>query len=192
MHLSLSSVLDQRHQTFLSSRCLKNMDCKSAAALLVVFLWPFITCQPWMVPSQNNLCLKKRCRGAGTLWVGRIASEPIRAHLLGAPAQETTNDTQRHLMCSWTNFFPLWTWLPMSETCFLPVAICLETCSFMYYIFPWYCHWRAFSSGGGTGCLFFLLGFDSIITGARDLLRSALSQTFLMIASDFSLTCPFP
>lgn len=26
--------------------------------------------------------------------MGRIASEPIRAHLLGAPAQETTNDTQ--------------------------------------------------------------------------------------------------
>jgi len=62
----------------------------------------------------------------------------------------------------------------------------------MYCIILWYYHWWAFPGGGGTECLSIMLGFDSIITRVGDLLRSASSQTFLMIASDFSLTRPFP
>lgn len=98
IHLSRSSAVDQHCQAFFSSQCLKNMDCKSAAALLVFcqFWVAIFKCQSWVwvLPSKNNLGLRKSCMGAGMLLLGRIACEPIHSHLLHAPAQKTVNEAQ--------------------------------------------------------------------------------------------------
>lgn len=91
------------HQTSLSLYFLKN----HCLWFSFSFGWPFITCQPWMIPSPNNLCLKKSCMGAGVLWVGRVVTEPILSNLLCAPAQEAENDTQTLvlLLWPWTNSY---------------------------------------------------------------------------------------
>lgn len=67
MHLSHSDALDQHHQTFLSLHCLKNMDCKGTAALLVVFsqYWVAICNLPAVDGSQSKqFVFKEKLHGS--------------------------------------------------------------------------------------------------------------------------------
>lgn len=187
----LSWVLEQ-HQIFLSLRCLKNMDYMSTAALLVVLFQYLIIIYnlPALDGSQSKqLVCREKVPESRDATHRQDCQWAHCSHLLCALEWETASDTQTYCNLGQlylSSFGCLSLKQMFSSHCNLPWDLVL--CVVLYFGII---TGRLFQVEEGQEA-FSLLDFDIIITGVGDLLFSASSQTFLMIASDFSPTCPFP